>query len=279
MKWSLLIIFMEGVLLFSLADLAMGDEAKKWPNGRIVLVNHRGLSPGYPENTLAAFKNSVAMGVEVIELDLRGTKDGIPVVMHDKTVDRTTNGEGWVEDFTLSEMKKLDAGSYIGRKFVGERVPTYQETLEVVSGTGVKLLLDIKLSSSLDYHSVVKLTERYKAVLNVIIGARTVTDVRLFRSLNPNIRILGFIKSPNDIEHFVKAGADIIRLWPSWIHADPGLVDKVHKLGKPVWTTANVTPREGLLELIKVGVNGILTDLPDVLTRLTRDIEERKVRP
>ena len=278
-KWSFLIIFLEGVLLFSLADLAMGDEVKRWPNGRIVLVNHRGLSPGYPENTLSAFRNSVAMGVEVIELDLRGTKDRIPVVMHDKTVDRTTNGEGWVEDFTLAEIKKLDAGGTVSTKFTGERVPTYQETLELVSGTGVKLLLDIKLSDSLDYNLVVQFTERYKAVLNVVIGARRIRDLRLFRALNPNIRILGFIKSPNDIERFVKAGADIIRLWPSWIHADPGLVKRVHKLGKPVWTTANVTPREGLLELIKFGVNGILTDIPDVLAKLVRDIEEGKVRP
>jgi glycerophosphoryl diester phosphodiesterase len=277
-KWSLLILFLASALPSLQADPVMANKDNRWPNGRIVLVNHRGLSPGYPENTLAAFRNSIAMGVDVIELDLRGTRDRIPVIMHDKTVDRTTNGEGKVDGLTLSEIKKLDAGSHVGKRFPHERVPTYQETLELVSGTGVKLLLDIKLGGSLDYHSVVRLTERYNAVLNVIIGARTVEDVRLFRSLNPNIRILGFVDGPDDIRSFIEAGADMIRLWPEWVYANPSLVTQVHTAGKPVWATAGVTPREGLVELIKLGINGILTDLPHVLAALIQDIEQGKVQ-
>ncbi len=279
-KWAISVILLEVTLLASLPDSVVPSEEKRWPKGRIVLVNHRGLSPGYPENTLSAFRNSIAtMGVDVIELDLRGTKDRIPVIMHDETVDRTTNGKGKVETFTLAEIKKLDAGSYVNTRFAGERVPTYQEALELISGTGVKLLLDIKLSKTLDYPLIVQLTEKYRGVLNVIVGARTVKDVRLFRSLNPNLRILGFIGTTNDIQPFVEAGADMIRLWPKWIYADPSLVEQVHKSGKPVWTTANDAGREELLKLIKFGVNGILTDLPQVLAELIQDIEQGKVQP
>ncbi|MDP6558962.1 MAG: glycerophosphodiester phosphodiesterase family protein [Candidatus Binatia bacterium] len=272
------IILMGGVLNSVSVVPAIANQAKGWPYGQIVLVNHRGLSPGYPENTLAAFRNSIALGVDVIEVDLRGTQDRIPVIMHDATVDRTTNGAGRVENFTLSEIKRLDAGSHVNGKFANERVPTYQEALELVAGTGVKLLLDIKPSGSLDYKRVVRITEKYKAVLNVIIGARTVKDVRIFRSLNPNIRILGFVKCPTYIRSFMEAGADMIRLWPRWVYADPSLVTKVHDMGQPVWTTAGVIPREELLDLIKLGVNGVLTDLPHVLTGLIQDIEQGKAQ-
>jgi glycerophosphoryl diester phosphodiesterase len=257
-------------------DFAMAYE--RWPKGRVILVNHRGLSPGYPENTLAAFRNSIDMGVDVIELDLRGTKDRVSVIMHDQTVDRTTNGTGKVERFTLGEIKRLDAGSYVNKKFTGERVPAYQEVLQFVSGTRTNLLLDIKLGKSLDRASVVRLTEKHKGILNVIVGVRTTEDIRHFRSLNPNIRILGFVKSTRQIRPFIEAGADMIRLWPNWIYAKPDLVGQVHQQGRPVWTTANDAPRQELLKLINLGVNGILTDLPQVLTQLIREIEQGTVQ-
>ena len=70
----------------------------------------------------------------------------------------------------------------------------------------------------------------------------------------------------------VRAGVDMIRLWPAWIHADPALVARVHALGKPVWTTAGTLPREELETLIRMGVNGILTDVPEVLAPLLADL-------
>jgi len=198
--------------------------------------------------------------------------------MHDSTVDRTTDGHGNVGDLTLDEIKQLDAGSYVGPEFAGEQVPTFKETLELVTSLGGKLLLDIKLSPTLDREKVVRLIEEYDAVLDVIVGARTVEDVKLFRSLNPNIRILGFIRSTRYIEDFLAAGGDIIRLWPVWIFPDPQLIDQVHDLGKPVWTTAGAADREELAQLIKLGVNGILTDLPQLLSALLNDIRVERGR-
>jgi len=90
--------------------------------------------------------------------------------------------------------------------------------------------------------------------------------------LNTKIRILGFVGTTRDIKQFAAAGVDIIRLWSRWIRRYPPLVEQVHELGKPVWTTAGLAGREGLAELIKLGVNGILTDLPEVLLALLADI-------
>jgi glycerophosphoryl diester phosphodiesterase len=148
--------------------------------------------------------------------------------------------------------------------------------LELVAGTGVKLLLDIKVSPVLDRGKVVRLTENHDAVLDVIVGVRTVDDLRQFRQLNPNIRALGFIRRPEDIDDFVTAGIDIIRLWPEWIRADQDIVGRVQGLGKPVWTTAGDAPREVLEELIRSGVNGILSDFPEVTSRVMTDFAARR---
>ena len=243
-----------------------------WPEWRVASIAHRGgIVSGVPENTLAAFREAIKHGAHVIEIDLRGTKDGEVVIMHDKTVDRTTNGRGRVTDQTLAELKRLDAGG-------GERIPTYEQALQLVSGTGVVLLLDIKKSRALDKARAVRLTEKHNAVLNVIVGPRNLEDLRAFRRLNPNLRTLGFIRGLEDVEPFVRAGVDIIRLWPRWIYEDPNLIERLHRLGKPVWTTAGNAPRDELERLIKLGVNGILSDRPELMNLLLSDIEANRSR-
>ena len=236
------------------------------PERGVVSIAHRGgIVSEVPENTLAAFREAINQGADAIEIDLRGTKDGEIVIIHDKTVDRTTNGQGRVLDQTLAELKKLDASH-------GEQIPTYEEVLQLVSGTGVTLLLDIKKSPELDKARVVRLTEQHNAVANVIVGTRKIEDLRAFQALNPNLRTLGFIREIDDIEPFVDAGIDIIRLWPKWIYKNPDLIEKLHHLGKPVWTTAGSAPREELEKLIRLGVNGILSDHPKVLHSLIADM-------
>lgn len=232
------------------------------PREAVTIVAHRGgIVEGVPENTLAAFQRSISLGVDVIEIDIRGTRDGEIVILHDETLDRTTNGTGRVTDNDLDDLKALDAGG-------GARIPTYEEVLALVSGTGVALLLDIKVSPALDKGRVVRLTEEHEAVGNVIVGVRTLADLEELRALAPNLRTLGFVSARADIEAFVAAGVDIIRLWPRWIRADPDLVARVQALGTPVWTTAGDAPRQELEELVALGLDGILTDRPGVLADL-----------
>lgn len=93
---------------------------------------HRGASATHPENTLAAFREAIRLGAQMIEFDVYLTKDGFPVIMHDVTVDRTTEGTGKVAELTLAEIKALDAGVWKGEAFKGERVPTLEETLAIM---------------------------------------------------------------------------------------------------------------------------------------------------
>lgn len=258
-------------------------------NWDVLVVAHRGIVSGFPENTLAAFREAIRQGFSAIEVDLRATADGHIVVMHDETVDRTTNGCGEVSERTLADVRSLDAGSYVSPEFADQKVPTFQEVLEVVRGSGTKVVLDIKPSPRLDNQRIVQLAEQYRATLDVIVGPRSLAGLRDFKRLNPNLRTLGLI--PGDefaapahdaAEEFARSGADMIRLWPPWIFtdrdhsADGGtspLIARMHHLGKPVWTTADVAysdisperPREDLAELVRLGVNGVLTDVPDLL--------------
>lgn len=264
------LILVVGVAGSVMLKVAPTPVAQQWPEWTIVNVAHRGgIVPDFPENTLAAFRRAISLGVDAIEIDLRGTQDGEVVILHDETLDRTTDGTGEVTEYTLKELRQLDTGS-------GEPIPTYEEVLELVSGTGVKLLLDIKVSPVLDKRKVVRLTEQQGAVLDVIVGVRNLEDLQEFRRLNPNIRTLGFVGSLKEIDRFVAAGVDIVRLLPWWIKADEELVGKVQRLGKPVWATTFNAPREELEELIRMGVNGILSDYPQMMAKLIADIEETR---
>ena len=104
----------------------------------MILIAHRGISCQRPENTFASFDYALELGIPYIELDLHLSSDGIPVVMHDATVDRTTNGSGFISDFTKDELMQLDAGSWFvsedGKQFSGETMPVFEDLLKRYSG-------------------------------------------------------------------------------------------------------------------------------------------------
>ncbi len=265
------------VFLTSVTLISAGSPSKQidaaWPDWSVISVAHRGgIVAGYPENTLSAFRRAIETGADVIEIDLRGTKDGEIVILHDSTLDRTTDGSGPVTDHTLAELKSLDAGG-------GERIPTYEEVLSLVSGTRVKLLLDIKVSPVLDKRKVVRLTEQHGLVLDVIVGARTLEDLGEFRRLNPNLRTLGFVKTIDKIDAFNRAGVDIIRLWDRWIESEPGLVETVHQMGRPVWVTAKDASPSKIKQLIRSGVNGVLSDYPEQMDFLLEEMNKARSAP
>jgi len=223
----------------------------------VVSIAHRGgIVPGVPENTLAAYRRAIEHGAQVIEIDLRATEDGVIVIMHDETVDRTTNGHGKVAKQTWAQLQQLDAGN-------GERIPSYEQVLQLVAGTDVALLLDIKVSPNLDKRNVVQLAVKHHAVQNVIVGARRLKDLRAFQALNPDLKTLGFMKELDDLDSFLRADVDLIRLWPDWIEKKPELIGRLHGLGKPVWVIAGDASTAELAAFIKQGVDGILSDFPE----------------
>lgn len=108
-----------------------------------MVAGHRGDSANVPENTMAAFRAAIAAGADMIETDVRLTKDGVPVLIHDRTADRTTDGKGYVKDMTFAELRTLNAGT----KDVPQQIPTLEELLELLTATDVTLNLEVK-----EYH-------------------------------------------------------------------------------------------------------------------------------
>lgn len=108
------------------------------------VIGHRGVAASAPENTLAGFRKAAAMGVAWVELDVRLTADGSPVVFHDDDLGRTTNGRGNVAETTLDDLKALDAGGWFGEEYRGERVPTLAEAVTCIAGLGLGLNIEIK---------------------------------------------------------------------------------------------------------------------------------------
>jgi len=271
-------LFMTALFVF-LLFLSLGPDTasagRKVPDKDVVVIAHRGLARGYPENTLSAFEHALNTGVDYIEIDLRMTKDGIPIILHDATVDRTTDGRGPVGTFTLAELKQLEAGGIAGRRFAGERIPSLEEALALIIPRGGKLLFDIKSGRDLDIQKVVRLIQRHRALKQVVVGARSLEDIRRFRSFDPDLCILAFIPATHDIQKFATAGADMIRLWADWIRLNPALVDRVHRFEKPVWVTAGRADRDELAQLIALGVQGVLTDRPEVLLTLLKDLRSK----
>ncbi|GAA4837074.1 hypothetical protein GCM10023310_13210 [Paenibacillus vulneris] len=119
----------------------------------VIVAGHRGWKSDYPENTLLSFQRAIELGVDMLEFDLRFSKDKAVVVIHDATVDRTTNGKGKVSDYTLEELKQLDAGGWFGNLFEGLKIPTFEELCELMQ-SHPDILLNVEIKPSQDAKEV-----------------------------------------------------------------------------------------------------------------------------
>lgn len=117
---------------------------KYMDGSKILLGGHRGDRRHFPENTMPAFRAMVDLGCDAVETDVRMTKDGHLVLIHDRSVARTTNGQGNIDEMTLAEVRALDAGFWKGDEFKGEKIPTAEEFLEFVAGTDLVINWELK---------------------------------------------------------------------------------------------------------------------------------------
>ena len=227
---GMLVLLAGCVGLVALEDRAVGEEslAKRARAVRQVIA-HRGSSSDRPECTLAALRRAIEVGATASEVDVRLTRDRQLVILHDQTLDRTTNGTGKIGSKTLAEVRGLDAGSWFDAKYRSERVPTLREVLEVGRGK-IDVLLDLKEQGEAYDRQVAKSVKKYGSSKKTIVGVRSVAQARRFRRLLPKSRQLGLIPDPASIESFVAAGVETIRLWPRWVKAEPKLVARVHRL-------------------------------------------------
>lgn len=249
-------------------------------------VAHRGYSAVAPENTLPALAAGVLAGATLIEFDVRTTADGVPVVIHDRTVDRTTDGSGHVGELTLDEVSALDAGSWFSPAYAGIRVPLLHEVMELLrphavlapsageagvtpaEAPRVELLLEIKPPATL---------EQVKVIMGQVTDAglrdRTVVQsfdpavVRLTREVAPDVR-LGLLRHGFDDEQVRVAeelGISYVNPDLRAVLADPATVAALAEAGVGVmpWTPNDISVWPSLVE---AGVAGLISDRTGELT-------------
>lgn len=225
------------------------------------IVSHRGASTERPEGTIAAIRRSIEVGATSVEVDVRTSKDGKLFLLHDATLNRTTNGEGDASALTLAELQKLDAGSWFDEKYQREKIPSLKEVAELCKGK-IDLLLDLKEQGNEYDRKVVELIREHGDPVQTIVGVRSIIQVKRFRELLPEAKQLALIPKVDDIEAFAKAGADVIRLWPKWLSANNQPVMRVRAAGKKLHLNGKTGSVEELLTLLGHRPDSLLSDDP-----------------
>jgi glycerophosphoryl diester phosphodiesterase len=237
---------------------------------RPLVFGHRGASAVAPMNTLAAFKKAIELGADGVELDVQYTSDGKLVVIHDQTLEHSSDGTGRVVSHTLEEIQQFDAGSWFDPQFKGERIPTLGEVFDTI---GDRILVNIELKSltiplsdGMDRDIVAFIRER-NLFDQVIVSSFNPFALRRVKKKEPRIEI-GLLYAPDMPTIYSHAQ---LRPWikPDALHPENIMVNEHymewarHK-GYPVnvWTAND---EDEMRRLIELGVNMIMTDYPDKL--------------
>jgi glycerophosphoryl diester phosphodiesterase len=231
----------------------------------VLAIAHRGASGYAPENTLAAFRRAVSQGVIFIETDLHLTRDAHFVAIHDETLERTTNGHGPIQQLTLTEARRLDAGSWFASEFIGERIPTLEEILEFARKNDVVFYLEIKPGAFWGgEHALVGALRNSTEIPRVVVISFEPAILASIRQIEPTLMTgllyEGQIENPFDKAQEIGARQLAVR----GDLVTPNFLQEAHKRDLQVvcWT---INSPAHMRLLISAGIDGIMTDYPDRL--------------
>lgn len=248
------------------------------PNG-ILNIAHRGASANYPENTMAAFKGAVEAGADMIEVDVRLSQDGIPVIFHNAWLDTPIKAAGYVAGSALTALKKLDAGSWFHPEFENERIPMLDEVLDFASKK-VQLNIEMKtddqpVRGKLE-NACLELVKKHSMEDQVLFSAFEAEAVKFIKQAEPRIRTalifthsLFSNKKPSTLVK--KYRADAFHCTYAQL-TQKRLSDlKENRIPVAVYTVNNKTTMK---KLIATGVNGIITDRPKRLEKVITNMQQ-----
>jgi glycerophosphoryl diester phosphodiesterase len=239
---------------------------------RPLIFAHRGASKAAPENTLPAFEAAIRLGADGAELDVQYSSDGALVIIHNATLEKTSNGTGRVTALTLAELRALDAGSWFGTAFAGTRIPTLDEALDLMKG---KLLVNVELKvlSSLQSSlgaDAVKAVRDHGMADQVVISSFNPFVLRQTKAAGPEIECALLVA--HDMPGWTRWGGTRRYSRADGLHPDFDMVNDTYmaharKLGLPVrvWT---VDDEAEMRRLIALGVDAIITNVPDRLAAI-----------
>ena len=239
------------------------------PGAPVLRVGHRGARAHAPENTMSSFALGAAMGIDAVETDVQLSRDGEVVLIHDHTVDRTTNGHGFVRDMTLEELKVLDAGSRHDPKYAGERIPTLSELLGWAKDR-VAVAIEIK-NGPIYYPGIaektIRLVRRHGMERQVVLISFDHCVLLEAKKIAPEMATgILYVAGLVDTVATVRA-ARADALHPNWAFVTPELVREVHEAGLAInpW---NANDLATLRLLSDMGVDSVGTDYPELFDQL-----------
>lgn len=233
------------------------------------IIAHRGGANEAPENTLSAFRNALDYGVDFLEMDVRLSKDLVPMVFHDKTLFRTTNMRSFraLSRFNLDEIKELEVGSWFSKEYTGEKIPTLQEVLALDRpNTGLMIELKVKaISEEEGLATAVATAIRSSGVSldSIVLGSFSSTAIEKLKKHLPEANTIGIAETSTEIENHLLLNPKIMAL--KYSMATPDLVKEIHSKGISVWTWTVDDGAQALL-LKEMGVDGLITNSPREIT-------------
>ena len=237
------------------------------------ILAHRGASALAPENTAVSFQMAIDMGADGVEFDVQMTKDDELVIIHDEKVDRTTNGQGYVKDYVLNEIKSLDAGVSVFPKFTGEKILTLHETLEIVKQCEI---INIELKNGIIKYpgleeKVIHAVRSCHVEQKVILSSFNHFSIHKISNIAPDIRAgilyVSILYNPWDYARQVGAGA----IHPHYLGITGEMIEKSHENGMKV-NVYTVNEERDIIQMCKQGVDAIITDYPDRAIRLRKNL-------
>jgi glycerophosphoryl diester phosphodiesterase len=271
-----LLVMCTGILIFTAALVGSQDRPTTIDEfyntgGRTRVIAHRGFSGIAPENTLAAVRAAIEVGADMVEIDVTLSADGHIVVLHDETLDRTTNGSGEVSQLTLAELKRLDAGSWFGPSFAGERVPTLDQVLTEVEG---RTLLNVEIKSEAVARGIVALVadtiRKLEMIDQVVVSSFSPTALQEVHSLAPDIRTAvlyndTYHQGRDAVEIATELGATVFNIKRQRLTRRMLRRCRQHDIPVGVYT---VNEARRMRRLVKRGIDAIFTDRPDRLIEI-----------
>ena len=245
-------------------------------------IAHRGASAYYPENTLPSFEGAIAMGADMVEIDVQFTSDKEVVIFHDEKVLRCTDGQGKIADHTLAELKKLDAGSWFDKKFQNARIPTLAEVLGVCKN---KIVVNIEIKtesvSKMFFGGIeekcLKIVKQNGMNDHVVFSSFDPRAIMHLKQIDNNVTVAVLFdkkhygsKLPSDIiesmgaDAFNCSSSEFNRKWLANVH--------LNNIPVNIYT---VNDAKNMRRFINMGVSGIFTNKPDILKRVAADIKSR----
>jgi glycerophosphoryl diester phosphodiesterase len=231
---------------------------------RTLVVAHRGASAYAPENTLAAFRLAAEHGADAIEFDVRATSDGHPVIIHDASLERTTDRAGEISALTLEEVRRADAGARRGQPFDGEPVPTLDEVLAMARG---RLLVDIELKVAGVETMVLEALARAEMMDDALVTSFLEDALIRVQAAHPRPSV-GLLQQWPDLERAAALGVEMYLPHVRALSAETVQFCRTHGLGVIPWTARS---EEDARTALALGVDGLIADDPVMVRRVLED--------